>query len=127
MSDLTDIISGVTEAITAAGKPLVIRRFTLVSDPTKPTQPPVSTPVDIACFGYIAVERGWDNANRVVISSTNAYIDPLSITGNTVELLTVVTGQGDVLIDGEREYVLSRTTHPEFQGRVVLFQHVGIS
>lgn len=127
MSDLTDIISGVTEAIAAAGKPLVIRRFTTVSDPTKPTQPPVATQTDYQCFGYVAVERGWDNLNRVVTSSTNAYIDPLSIAGNTVESLTVVTGQGDVLIDGDRQYLLSATTHPEFQGRIALFWHVGIA
>lgn len=128
MSDLTDIIAGVTEALAAAGKPMTIRRYTLVSDPDRPTQPPVSTEVNIPCFGYVAVERGWDSANRVVTSSTNAYIDPLSIAGNTVESLTVVTGQGDILIDAtDRQYVLSATTHPEFLGRVVLFQHVGIA
>jgi len=127
MSDLTDIITGVQEAIAAAGKPMVIRRMTSVSNPAAPTQPPVLTPTDHPCFGYIATVRGWDSANRVVTSSTDAYIDPLSIAGNTVESLNFITGQGDVLIADGRQYVLSETLHPEFQGRIALFWHVGIA
>lgn len=128
MSDLTDIIAGVTEAIAASGKPMTIRRYTTVSDPLKPTQPPATTTTDYACLGYVAVVRGWDATNRVVTTSTDAYIDPLSIAGNTAELLTVVTGQGDVLITADgNQYVLNSTLHPEFQGRIALFWHTGIA
>lgn len=128
MSNLTAIIQGVQKAIAAAGKPMTIRRTVAVSDPTKPTQPPVLTPVDTPCFGYVAVVRGWDSANRVVTTSTDAYIDPLSITGNTVDTLTFITGQGDILITADgKQYLLNQTLHPEFQGRIALFWHTGIA
>jgi phage terminase large subunit-like protein len=60
--------------------------------------------------------------------TTDAYIDPLSITGNTLSALTVISDLGDVLIDGSgKEWVLTREQHPRLEGRIALFWHSGLA
>lgn len=128
MSNVPDVIAGVTEALTEAGEPLVLRKFATVDNPLDPTGPPVTTTTNYNCIGYVGPVRQFNTESRVVEITTDAYIDPLSITGNTAEALTVISDLGDVLIDGSgKEWVLTREQHPRIEGRVALFWHSGLA
>lgn len=128
MSNVPDVIAGVTEALAETGEPLVLRKITVVNNPLDPTGPGTPTPVNYNCIGYIGPVRQFNTASRVVEVTTDAYIDPLSITGNTDTALTVISDLGDVLIDGSgKEWVLTREQHPRIEGRIALFWHSGLA
>jgi hypothetical protein len=128
VSNIPDVVAGVTEALAETGEPLTLRKFTTADNPADPTGPPVTTPVDYACIGYVGPVRQFNTASRVVEITTDAYIDPLSITGNTLSALTVISDLGDVLIDGSgKEWVLTREQHPRLEGRIALFWHSGLA
>lgn len=128
MSNVPDVVAGVAEALAEVGEPLVLRTFTTVDNPADPTGPPVTTPVNYNCIGYIGPVSRFNTQTRVVEVVTEAYIDPISITGNTVSALTVISQLGDVLIDGNgKEWVLTQEQHPRIEGRIALFWHSGLA
>lgn len=128
MSDLTDIMDGVVEAIAAAGETLTLRRYTVVQNPVDPTGPGTHTITNYTCRGYVGPVTRFDTANRVPVTTNDVLIDPLSIEGNTQAALTVVSQLGDVVIDSSgKEWVMTQDQHPRFLGRIAVFWHSGVA
>lgn len=134
MSNIPSVLAGVAEAIAEAGEPLTIKRSVMVTDPNKPTQPGTLVTTVYTCLGYVGPVSAWNPASLQREITTDCYIDPLSLRDeddeqvNTPSTLTVITEEGDVVIDGAgKEWVMTRESHPRIEGRIALFWHVGLA
>lgn len=134
MSNVPAVRDGVTQALAETGETLTIRRVTSERDPDAPSQPPVITESFYTCRGYVGPVSQWNPASMQREVTTDCYIDPLSLLNeddepvNTSGNLTVITVEGDVVIDDAgNEFILTREQHPRIEGVLALFWHRGIA
>lgn len=134
MSNYTDVAAGVTEGLVEAGEDLTINRIVTTTDPNNPTQPPETTTLVYTCRGYVGPDSRYNPASMQREVTTDCIIDPLSIRNaegalvNTTTALSVVTAEGDVVIDASgKEWRLTGSEHPRIEGKLAAFIHRGLA